>query len=76
MQLWDLLEGRKLFNPLDVKGEDYDDQTHLAQITALLGPSPNDLLAKGRRTSMFYEADGLCMRQASEDSANVYQQVD
>lgn len=57
--MWDLLEGKKLYDPIDkqVSGE-YDDLTHLAQITDLLGPPPPDLLGSGQRTSIFYKPDG------------------
>lgn len=46
----------KLFKPAasSESESEYDDQTHLAQITALLGPPPLDLLAAGRRTAIFY----------------------
>ncbi len=50
--------GQDLFeaiNPLKTK---YDDQSHLAHITALLGPPPDELLAQGRRTPMFYDSEG------------------
>lgn len=60
VMLWDLLEGTKLFEyaSRDQPTSEYDDQTHLAHITALLGPAPSDLLAAGRRTSKFYTPDG------------------
>ncbi|KAL9607746.1 MAG: hypothetical protein Q9167_007367 [Letrouitia subvulpina] len=43
---------------VDPLKSDYDDQTHLAYITALLGPPPQDFLALGKRTSMFYGPKG------------------
>ncbi|XWW93606.1 hypothetical protein V2A60_001540 [Cordyceps javanica] len=59
VMLWDLIEGNRLFDPISSQnGDDYDDLSHLAQITALLGPPPNTLLAAGRRSSMFYESNG------------------
>jgi hypothetical protein len=64
-KLWDLLEGRKLFkvaNP-NSKDDEYDEQTHLAYTTALLGPLPGELLTSGRRASMFYKSDGMYMAQ-------------
>ncbi|KAL1968647.1 hypothetical protein VTN77DRAFT_1473 [Rasamsonia byssochlamydoides] len=58
--LWGLLEGRRIFEAVDPHGVDkYDDQKHLACITALLGPPPEELLEAGRRTSMFYDGQGL-----------------
>lgn len=60
MQLWDVLEGTKLFK---VNGEnndeEYDDQRHLALITGLLGPPPRQLLADGKRTPLFYDPTGM-----------------
>ncbi|KAH7240360.1 kinase-like domain-containing protein [Fusarium redolens] len=59
VMLWDLLEKKSLFDPVtpgDVK--EYDDLSHLGQITALLGPVPQDLLTKGRRWSLFYQENG------------------
>lgn len=59
-QLWVLLEGRLLFRvpgPSDSDYE-YDDQTHLAYMTALLDPPSQELLVAGRSTSLFYTPDG------------------
>ena len=36
----------------------YDDEKHLAYITALLGPPPRELLNAGRRTAKFYTPEG------------------
>jgi serine/threonine-protein kinase SRPK3 len=59
IKLWDLLEGKRLFEAVDPRSVDeYDDQKHLAYITALLGPPPRELLDVGDRTSMFYDRDG------------------
>ena len=59
MKLWDFLEGRTLFESVDLRiVEDYDDETHIAYITSLLGPAPNDFVCRGKRTSMFYTAAG------------------
>ncbi|KAL6918397.1 hypothetical protein FSST1_009892 [Fusarium sambucinum] len=59
VMLWDLLEGKGLFDPtVSSEDDEYDDQSHLAQITALIGPPPGDLLSRGQRTSMFYKPDG------------------
>lgn len=54
-KLWDLLEGRALFNPVSTQPDgDYDDGEHLGQMMALMGPPPAALLARGRR------AEKLC----------------
>ena len=57
-KLWDLLEGKELFHAAYPKAaSEYDDQIHLAYITALLGPIPKRLI-NGERASMFYETSG------------------
>jgi serine/threonine-protein kinase SRPK3 len=58
LQLWDLLEGGKLFDPVAgsrSESAEYDDSIHIAQITALLGAPPVELLARGKRTPLFYD---------------------
>ncbi|GMG25307.1 unnamed protein product [Aspergillus oryzae var. brunneus] len=58
-QLWDLLEGKKLFKDVDpLHDQEYNEPNHLAYITSLLGPPPEDILARGRRAGLFYTADG------------------
>ncbi|KAF5656260.1 CMGC SRPK kinase [Fusarium circinatum] len=59
VMLWDLLEKKSHFSPVSLgDGTGYDDLTHLAQITALLGHAPQDLLKKGRRSALFYQEHG------------------
>ncbi|KAJ4004822.1 hypothetical protein NW766_011556 [Fusarium irregulare] len=55
VMLWDLLEEKRLFDPESFGAEEYDEGTHLGQITALIGPPPPDFLSRGERTSKFYE---------------------
>ena len=55
--MWDLLENKLLFEAVDPLKSEYDDQTHLAHITSLIGAPPRELLARGRRTSIFYNED-------------------
>ncbi len=58
-KLWALLEGKELFHAADRTPEsDFDEHSHLAYITALLGHPPQKLLDAGRRTSLFYRPDG------------------
>ncbi|MCJ1397750.1 hypothetical protein MMC11_000946 [Xylographa trunciseda] len=58
VMLWDLLENKILFEAVDPLKFQYDDQTHLAYIAALIGPPPRELLSRGRRASIFYDNDG------------------
>jgi serine/threonine protein kinase len=57
-KLWDLLEGEALFLPRLHGSSEYDDESHLGQITALIGPRPQNILSNGRRNSMFYKPNG------------------
>ncbi|KAM3522633.1 hypothetical protein NHJ13051_005576 [Beauveria bassiana] len=59
VMMWDLLEGKLLFDPIDKRiSDEYDDSIHLAQLTGLLGPPPSEMLHSGQRTSLFYKLDG------------------
>ncbi|RKL46447.1 hypothetical protein BFJ70_g2936 [Fusarium oxysporum] len=59
VMLWDLLEGKGLFDPTTSgKADKYDDQSHLGQIIASIGPPPVNLLSRGQRTPIFYKPDG------------------
>ncbi|WPB00079.1 uncharacterized protein RHO25_004698 [Cercospora beticola] len=61
-KLWDLLEGNDLFPVVARDTDAYDESSHLAHITALLGPKP-DHFPLGRRTALFYDADGCFKHQ-------------
>ncbi|BAE58736.1 unnamed protein product [Aspergillus oryzae RIB40] len=65
VMLWDLLEGKKLFKDVDpLHDQEYNEPNHLAYITSLLGPPPEDILARGRRAGLFYTADGTLRIEA------------
>ncbi|KOC17147.1 hypothetical protein AFLA70_209g002181 [Aspergillus flavus AF70] len=65
LSLWDLLEGKKLFKDVDpLRDQEYNEPNHLAYITSLLGPPPEDILARGRRAGLFYTADGTLRIEA------------
>ena len=55
--MWDLLEDRPLFRAQD-SASGYDPQAHLAEMMTILGPPPRDLLKKGRKTSLYFDANG------------------
>ncbi|KAL9013981.1 MAG: hypothetical protein Q9173_001356 [Seirophora scorigena] len=57
-EIWDLFEGRHMFNGRDPKSEKYMTRAHLAEIFALLGPPPPELLKAGKRTAEFFDEDG------------------
>lgn len=45
-QMWDLLEGHRLFRA--VKDGYLDDELHLAEMVALMGPPPKEALERAR----------------------------
>lgn len=58
--IWDLYLGRHLFYGNYPDGSGYITRSHLAEVVALLGPPPVDLLNKGKRSSEFFTEDGMC----------------
>lgn len=56
--IWDLFEGRHLFNGRDPDGNGYSTRAHLAEVMALLGPPPLDLIKRGVRSREFFTKEG------------------
>ncbi|RGP65954.1 serine threonine cmgc group [Fusarium sporotrichioides] len=56
--VWDIFEGKQLFHGIDPEHQDYRRRTHLAEIVALIGPPPKDLLARGELSSKFFSDEG------------------
>lgn len=56
--IWDLFEGRHLFYGEDPDGKGYSTRAHLAELMALLGPSPLDLIKRGARSDEFFTKGG------------------
>lgn len=56
--IWDLFEGRHLFYGEDPDGNGYSTRAHLAELMALLGPPPLDLIKRGSRSDEFFTRDG------------------
>lgn len=54
MQVWDLFAGGHLFTGYDPEVDRYRSRAHLAQIVALLGPPPLELIAKGSASDKFF----------------------
>ncbi|KAG8765914.1 hypothetical protein FRC12_007195 [Ceratobasidium sp. 428] len=52
--IWDMLEGRHLFEGLDPYRLEYGKPVHLAQMIALLGSPPAELLARGAKSSDYF----------------------
>ncbi|KAI4174630.1 MAG: hypothetical protein LQ343_002203 [Gyalolechia ehrenbergii] len=54
----DLFEGKHMFNGRDPKQRRYMTRAHLADMMALMGPPPSELLKAGKRTAEFFDKDG------------------
>ncbi|KAJ8132004.1 hypothetical protein O1611_g1615 [Lasiodiplodia mahajangana] len=57
-EIWDLYEERSMFGGIDPEHNEYRRRAHLAEIMAVLGPPPKDLLARGNLTSKFFSPEG------------------
>lgn len=56
---WDIFEGTQLFHGTDPEHDAYRRRAHLAEVIALLGPPPKDLLARGQLASKFFSDEGM-----------------
>ncbi|KAL8885807.1 MAG: hypothetical protein Q9215_006388 [Flavoplaca cf. flavocitrina] len=56
-EIWDLFEGKHLFYGRDPKEGKYMTRAHLADMVALLGPPPVELLKVGKRSTEFFDKD-------------------
>lgn len=61
--IWDLLEGKKLCDGFDPEYNKYTSRAHLAQLIALCGCPPKELLDRGKLTSRWFESNGVFKRQ-------------
>jgi len=57
-QIWDLFEGKHLFQGGDPDGKGYSTRAHLAEAIGMLGRPPLDLLRRGIRSSEFFTEGG------------------
>ncbi|RXW24063.1 hypothetical protein EST38_g1753 [Candolleomyces aberdarensis] len=56
--VWDLYEGKHLFRGVDPEHGVYRSRAHLAEMIALLGPPPRELLEKSKLKSKFFSDQG------------------
>jgi hypothetical protein len=54
-----------MFHGNDPDGGGYKTRAHLAEVIAMLGPPPLDLLRRGSRSKEFFDDDGKCIRPSS-----------
>ncbi|KAF2150845.1 protein kinase [Myriangium duriaei CBS 260.36] len=57
MVIWDLFEGNRLF-PARNPDKHYSERYHLAQMVAILGPPPLELLRRSEKSRKFWDQDG------------------
>ncbi|PTD12877.1 hypothetical protein FCULG_00002721 [Fusarium culmorum] len=57
-QVWDIFEGNQLFHSIDPEHHEYRLRANLAEIVALLGPPPKELLARGKLANKFFSDEG------------------
>ncbi|KAL1847409.1 hypothetical protein VTK73DRAFT_10348 [Phialemonium thermophilum] len=58
VMIWDLFEGKHMFYGDDPDGRGYSTRAHLAEVVALLGPPPLDMIERGLRAREFSSEDG------------------
>ncbi|KAF6758026.1 CMGC/SRPK protein kinase [Ephemerocybe angulata] len=56
--IWDMFEGGHLFDGTDPEHGVYRGRAHLAEMIALLGPPPPELVARGALSSKFFSENG------------------
>lgn len=57
-KVWDIFKGNQLFHGINPEHHAYRRRAHLAEIVALLGPPPEDLLARSPLASTFFSNTG------------------
>lgn len=57
-QIWDLYEDKHLFYGIDPTEKRYLTRAHLAELIAVLGPPPTDMLERGSRSEEFFDGEG------------------
>jgi hypothetical protein len=57
-QIWDLYENKHVFHGIDPVEKRYLTRAHLAELVAMLGPPPMDMLERGARSKEFFDGDG------------------
>jgi hypothetical protein len=55
-QVWDLFEGGPLFRA--VRANNLDDELHLAEMVALLGPPPKKFLERHVKSQQYWDSEG------------------
>ncbi|KAH6627486.1 kinase-like domain-containing protein [Chaetomium tenue] len=56
--IWDIFEGRNLFDGIDPKDSAYRGRAHLAEMISLLGPPPPEFINRGDLKDKFFSESG------------------
>jgi serine/threonine-protein kinase SRPK3 len=67
-KVWDLFEGKHVFNER-LPSREASEPAHLARMIALLGPPPKDLLERGQFSSTFFDEEGAWLTEIQGHSA-------
>ncbi|TEA19602.1 Serine/threonine-protein kinase SRPK [Colletotrichum sidae] len=66
VMVWDLFEGGRLFRA--VKDDHLDDEQHLGEMTALLGPPPKEFLKLSEQCRQYWDSEGRCQLEETMGS--------
>ncbi|UPX12386.1 uncharacterized protein EKO05_0002935 [Ascochyta rabiei] len=58
VMIWDIYEDKHLFHGKHPDGSGYKTAAHLAEVVAMFGPPPLDLLKRGLRSKEFFNDEG------------------
>ncbi|KAF5121856.1 Serine/threonine-protein kinase SRPK [Metarhizium anisopliae] len=57
--IWELTEGRLLFDGMWTPSDSYSPEAHLAQITAVFGSIPRSLLDRSQNRHRYFDTNGM-----------------
>ncbi|RDA96126.1 hypothetical protein CP533_1750 [Ophiocordyceps camponoti-saundersi (nom. inval.)] len=71
--IWELAEGRLIFDGTWTPRDPYTAEAHLAQMTAILGPFPESLLARSRNRDEYFDKEGNLLKRWNVSSVSLKQ---
>ncbi|KND88077.1 Serine/threonine-protein kinase SRPK [Tolypocladium ophioglossoides CBS 100239] len=63
--IWELAEGRLIFDGMWTSNDQYTPEAHLAQITAVFGSIPRRLLDRSKNRDRYFDADGRLLEPST-----------
>ncbi|KFY31260.1 hypothetical protein V493_01268 [Pseudogymnoascus sp. VKM F-4281 (FW-2241)] len=67
VMIWNIFEGRCLFNGQDPKRGRYTTRTHLTEMISILGPPPIELVKRGKRSAEWFDENGKWLEPDEND---------